>query len=54
MEANSREEHANFATTHWSVVLAAQGQSPAAYEALEKLCRTYWRPIFTFVRRAGM
>jgi len=54
MEANSREGYANFATTHWSVVLAAQGQSPAAYEALEKLCRTYWRPIFTFVRRAGM
>jgi len=28
-----------FATTHWSVVLEAQSQSPAAREALEKLCR---------------
>jgi hypothetical protein len=31
-----------FATTHWSVVLTAQSRSPAADEALEKLCRTYW------------
>jgi len=42
-----------FTTTHWSVVLAAQGQSPAADEALERLCRTYWRPIYGFVRRQG-
>ena len=43
-----------FATTHWSVVLTAQGESPAAQEALEKLCRTYWRPIYSFVRRKGI
>jgi RNA polymerase sigma-70 factor (ECF subfamily) len=42
-----------FATTHWSVVLEAQGESPAAQEALEKLCRTYWRPIYSFIRRQG-
>jgi RNA polymerase sigma factor (sigma-70 family) len=42
-----------FTTTHWSVVLAAQGPSPAAEQALEKLCRTYWRPIYGFVRRQG-
>jgi RNA polymerase sigma factor (sigma-70 family) len=40
-----------FATTHWSIVLTAQGESPAAHEALEKLCRTYWRPLYAFVRR---
>jgi RNA polymerase sigma-70 factor (ECF subfamily) len=45
---------AAFTTTHWSVVLAAQGRSPAAEEALEKLCRTYWRPIYGFVRRQGV
>jgi len=45
---------AAFTTTHWSVVLAAQGSSPAAEEALEKLCRTYWRPIYGFVRRQGV
>ena len=43
-----------FTTTHWSVVLAAQGPSPAAQAALEKLCRTYWRPIYGFVRRQGV
>ena len=43
-----------FATTHWSVVLEAQGESPAAEEALEKLCRTYWRPIYSFARRQGI
>ena len=45
---------AAFKTTHWSVVLEAQGESPAAAEALEKLCRTYWRPIFAFLRRQGI
>jgi RNA polymerase sigma factor (sigma-70 family) len=43
-----------FRTTHWSVVLEAQRESPAAQEALEKLCRTYWRPIYGFVRRQGV
>ena len=42
-----------FTTTRWSVVLEAQGESPAAQEALENLCRTYWRPIYGFVRREG-
>jgi RNA polymerase sigma factor (sigma-70 family) len=43
-----------FATTHWSVVLDAQGDSPAAQEAIEKLCRTYWRPVYSFLRRQGV
>ena len=47
-------EVAPFTTTHWSVVLEAQGDSPAAREALERLCRTYWRPIYSFVRRQGI
>src|SRR2546428_1400203 len=43
-----------FATTHWSVVLTAgQCASPQAAEALEKLCRTYWYPLYAFVRRKG-
>ena len=42
-----------FTTTHWSVLLEAQGKSPAAQEALEKLCRTYWRPVYGFIRRQG-
>ena len=43
-----------FTTTHWSVVLEAQGESPAAQKALEKLCRTYWRPVYGFIRRQGI
>ncbi len=43
-----------FTTTHWSIVLAARGPSPAAEAALEKLCRTYWRPLYGFVRRRGV
>jgi len=45
---------AQFASTHWSVVVEAQGESPAAHEALEKLCGTYWRPIYAFVQRQGV
>jgi len=45
---------AAFTTRRWSVVLAAQGPSPAAEEALEKLCRTCWRPIYGFVTRQGV
>src|SRR5438552_18013405 len=42
-----------FTTTQWSVVLDAQGESPSAEEALEKLCRTYWWPLYGFVKRQG-
>jgi RNA polymerase sigma factor (sigma-70 family) len=49
----AQSEAAVFATTQWSVVLAAQGRSPGADEALEKLCRTYWWPLYGFVRRNG-
>lgn len=48
------EEHARaFATTQWSVVLTAQSKSSSAEAALEKLCRTYWWPLYGFVRREG-
>src|SRR5678815_3780537 len=44
----------HFADTHWSVVLAAkEEESPRATEAMEKLCRTYWRPLYAYVRRQG-
>lgn len=43
-----------FATTHWSVIVGAQQRGTAEAEAaLEKLCRTYWRPVFAFVRRSS-
>jgi RNA polymerase sigma-70 factor (ECF subfamily) len=43
-----------FATTHWSVVLAAQDPgSPDAAEALETLCQTYWGTIYVYARHRG-
>ena len=43
-----------FATTHWSVVLAAgHVQSAPSKAALEQLCRTYWQPLYLYVRRQG-
>lgn len=43
-----------FLTTRWSVVLAAgRGESGDAREAMETLCRTYWRPLYGYVRRRG-
>src|SRR5262245_55219448 len=43
-----------FTTTHWSVVLAAKrGDSSEAVAALEKLCRTYWPPLYAYIRREG-
>lgn len=44
----------SFATTHWSVVLqAGETDSPRATEALARLCRAYWYPLYAHVRRLG-
>ena len=43
-----------FATTRWTVVLAAGLRgAPQADVALEELCRTYWYPLYAYVRRQG-
>ena len=43
-----------FTTTHWTVVLAAGGSDPAQQAAaLEELCRSYWYPLYAYVRRRG-
>lgn len=44
---------AEFATTEWSIVLAAGSSAASKQAALEKLCRTYWHPIYFFIRRYG-
>ncbi len=50
----ARPAAAQFATTHWSVVLTAKaGDSPQAAAALAELCRTYWYPLYAFIRRKG-
>jgi RNA polymerase sigma factor (sigma-70 family) len=51
-EKSSRAEW--FVTTRWSVVLGARAtDSKQARAALETLCRTYWYPLYAFVRRSG-
>ncbi len=43
-----------FVTTHWSAVIRARkADSAAAQEALGELCRTYWYPLYAFIRRQG-
>ena len=51
-----REGGAPFVTTHWSVVAACtrdNENSGAAHAALTQLCRDYWPPLYSFVRRRG-
>jgi len=43
-----------FVTTHWSVVVTAgRSDTSRAQVALEKLCQTYWYPLYAYVRRRG-
>lgn len=48
------EQARQFLTTHWSVVRqAGESGSPQATQALETLCRSYWYPLYAYVRRNG-
>ena len=52
--ANTIQRGPVFATTHWSVVLTAGRPDTArAQAALEKLCGTYWYPLYAYARRRG-
>ncbi|MBC8352770.1 MAG: sigma-70 family RNA polymerase sigma factor [Planctomycetes bacterium] len=51
-EPIARERH--FATTHWSIVVAAGDASrEGAQDALSQLCEAYWYPLYAYVRRRG-
>lgn len=54
-ETDSLETHRPvFATTHWSVVLAAgDTETTRAQQALSRLCHTYWYPLYAYVRKRG-
>lgn len=43
----------NFATTHWTRVLAARGESADARTALSELCAAYYQPVCRFLQREG-
>jgi RNA polymerase sigma factor (sigma-70 family) len=52
--SDQQSASARFATTHWTLVLAAKDHdSPRAREALAALCSAYWYPLYAFVRRQG-
>lgn len=42
-----------FPPTVWTVVLAARADAPSRERALETLCRSYWRPVYTWIRNSG-
>lgn len=53
MHADTRHGPA-FPTTHWTLVRAVQSDDPdAAERAMEDLCKSYWYPIYAFLRRSG-
>jgi RNA polymerase sigma factor (sigma-70 family) len=47
---SSNSPRSTFATTHWTRVIKARGDSPAAKAALSELCAAYYPPVFTFIR----
>ena len=52
--AESSQSPEVFATTCWTVILSARdGAMERANEAMARLCRTYWPPLFAFLRRQG-
>ncbi len=43
-----------FPPTQWTVILTAGGTpSPESAAALERLCESYWYPLYAFIRRSG-
>jgi len=52
--SETRQRQAGFEPTNWNTVLAAgESDSVRAAEALAALCRTYWYPLYGYVRRKG-
>lgn len=52
--ASPTQRGGGFPATRWSVVLRARQQGePHAAEALAELCKTYWKPVYAFLRRQG-
>jgi RNA polymerase sigma factor (sigma-70 family) len=49
---DSPQRPAGFVSTHWTLILRARGQSPAAQAALGELCEAYYVPVHAFIRDA--
>jgi RNA polymerase sigma-70 factor (ECF subfamily) len=54
-DSEAGHEPRRFATTHWSLVVAAGAKDAStSRQALATLCETYWYPLYVFVRRQGL
>ncbi len=52
--ASDGKADCSFRTTHWSNLLSAgDSHSPLAEKALADFCRSYWYPLYAYVRRRG-
>lgn len=51
----TQHRHHHFATTRWTLVLAAAGDaaSPQTRDAVASLASAYWFPLYSFIRRQG-
>lgn len=43
-----------FITTHWSLIFASREPGRTGSDALDRLCRIYWPPLFAYARRDGL
>jgi RNA polymerase sigma-70 factor (ECF subfamily) len=54
MPDNPDKPRSPFPTTHWSLVKKVQrGSAEDAWRAMEDICRGYWYPIYSYLRRCG-
>jgi len=54
LSASPHHASARFATTQWSIIVAAcEGPTTEADAALESFCRAYWYPLYAYIRRSG-
>src|SRR2546426_11939779 len=54
LDKNRPGARGHFATTRWSLVLAAGEQAGLrSTDAVATLCETYWYPVYAFIRRQG-
>lgn len=53
LEATPANGDGSFPATRWSVVYRTRSSDPASRTALADLCRAYWPPVYSFLRRQG-
>lgn len=55
MEMDIISGPSHFRTTAWSVVIGAQDhEGGERHDCLTRLCSTYWKPVYQYIRRRGL